>query len=567
MTSVAPIWLACLLAAADSAAGSAPPPGGIRFRDVTAQAGITFRHTDGSSGRRYIVEYVSAGLATFDYDGDGLTDIYFVNGAPLPGTVSQTIPRNALYRNLGEFRFADVTDAAGVGDTGFGLGATVADYDNDGFPDLYVSNFGPNVLYRNNGDGTFSDVTKQAGVGRGDKVGAGVAFLDADSDGCLDLFVSNYVVFSFDSAVTRRLKGVPSYASPLDYTPDRNDFFRNQGDGTFRDAGRESGIAAHAGTGMGMVCADVNGDGHTDIVIANDVMPNFFFKNDGRGNFQEAGLLAGLAFDVAGSPHGSMGVDAGDFDNDGLLDFVVTAYQREFTTLYRNLGGDLFADVTRPTGAGEGSFSNVKWGCGLVDFDNDGHRDLFVACGHIDDNVELRDDTTSYLGRCVVLRNTGNRKFVHVTDQAGDGLSQRRSHRGAAFDDLDNDGRIDVVLLNSRSPPAILRNESGNGNHWLQLQVRARQSNRDSVGARVKLVAGNLVLVDEIHSGRGYQSHYGSRLHFGLGPQQRVDRLEIGWVGGGTGALRDLPVDQCLTVFDGTGATPVPNPVEQGPRD
>jgi len=259
MTSLAPIWLACLLAAAESGAGAAPAPSGIRFRDVTAQTGIAFRHTDGSSGRRYIVEYVSAGLATFDYDGDGLTDIYFVNGAPLPGTVSETVPGNALYRNLGEFRFLDVTDAAGVGDIRFGLGATVADYDNDGFPDLYVSNFGPNVLYRNNGDGTFSDVTNQAGVGRGDKVGAGVAFLDANGDGCLDLFVSNYVVFSFDRAVTRRLKGVPSYASPLDYTPDRNDFFRNQGDGTFRDAGRESGIAAHAGTGMGMVCADVNG--------------------------------------------------------------------------------------------------------------------------------------------------------------------------------------------------------------------------------------------------------------------------------------------------------------------
>jgi hypothetical protein len=416
---------------------------------------------------------------------------------------------------------------------------------------LYVSNFGPNVLYRNNGDGTFSDVTAEAGVGRGQKVGAGVAFLDTDRDGCLDLFASNYVVAPLDQPVMRSLKGVPTYPSPLDYTADRNDFFHNQGDGTFRDAGRESGIAAHAGTGMGVVCADVNGDGSTDIVVANDVMPNFYFRNDGRGNFQELGLVAGLAYDAAGSPHGSMGVDAADFDNDGRVDFVVTAYQRELTTLYRNLGGDLFADVTRQTNAGQGSYSNVKWGCGLVDFDNDGHRDLFIACGHIDDNVELRDDTTSYLARCVLLRNTGKGQFINVTDQAGNGLANKRSHRGTAFDDLDNDGRVDAVILNSRSAPTVLRNESVDGNHWLQLQLHGRQSNRDGVGARVKVVAGDLTLVDEVRSGRGYQSHYGSRLHFGLGARQRVDCLEIHWLGGGTDVLRDLAVDQRLTILQG----------------
>jgi len=283
-------------------------------------------------------------------------------------------------------------------------------------------------------------------------------------------------------------------------------------------------------------------------------MPNFYFRNDGRGNFQELGLLAGLAYDAAGSPHGSMGVDAGDFDNDGRVDFVVTAYQRELTTLYRNLGNDLFADVTRQTNAGQGSYSNVKWGCGLVDFDNDGHRDLFIACGHIDDNVELRDDTTSYLARCVLLRNTGQGQFVNVTDQAGDGLTNRRSHRGTAFDDLDNDGRIDVVILNSRSAPTILRNESAAAGHWLQLELRGRQSNRDGVGAHVKVVAGDLTLVDEVRSGRGYQSHYGTRLHFGLGVRQRVGRVEIRWPGGTTDVLRDLAADQRVTVFQGGAA-------------
>jgi len=265
-------------------------------------------------------------------------------------------------------------------------------------------------------------------------------------------------------------------------------------------------------------------------------------------------LLAGLAYDAAGSPHGSMGVDAGDFDNDGRVDFVVTAYQRELTTLYRNLGNDLFADVTRQTNAGQGSYSNVKWGCGLVDFDNDGHRDLFIACGHIDDNVELRDDTTSYLARCVLLRNTGQGQFVNVTDQAGDGLTNKRSHRGTAFDDLDNDGRIDVVILNSRSAPTILRNESAAAGHWLQLELRGRQSNRDGVGAHVKVVAGDLTLVDEIRSGRGYQSHYGTRLHFGLGARQRVDCVEIRWPGDTTDVLSNLAADQRVTVFQGGAA-------------
>jgi hypothetical protein len=532
---------------------SAPAAEGtIRFADVTGPSGIHFLHSDGSTGRRYIVEYVASGLATFDYDGDGLIDIYFLTGGPLEGKRADRPPTNALHRNLGNLRFVDATQKAGVGIPGFGLGAAVADYDNDGFPDVYVSNFGPNVLYRNRGDGTFADVTRKAGVGRGNKVGAGVAFLDTDGDGNLDLYVSNYVKFSYENHPSRTKLGFPVYPSPLEFTPEPDDFFRNDGDGTFADVGRQSGVAAAAGTGMGIICADYDRDGHTDVFVANDVMPNFLWHNDGRGHFEEVGLLAGVAYDAAGLPHGNMGVECGDYDNDGRLDFFVTAYRSEFATLYRNAGQETFLDVTRPSGAGQGTYNNVKWGCGLVDFDNDGHRDLFIACGHLYDNVDSFDDTTSYRTHNVLLRNLGNGTFADVSGPSGLGLVPKQSSRGAAFDDLDNDGRIDVVVLNSRAAPTILHNESNAGNHWLQIRLRGVKTNRDGVGAQVRVIAGNLVQIDEVHSGRGYQSHYGSRLHFGLGKRDRADRVEVRWIGGGTDVLENVAVDRLLTITEGS---------------
>jgi len=309
----------------------------IRLHDVTQSTGIRFRHTDGSSGRRYIVETVTAGLALFDYNGDGLIDIYFLNGAPLPGSKPGQSPRNALYRNEGNWRFTDVTEQAGVGDAGFGLGVAVADYDNDGDQDIYVNNFGPNVLYRNNGDGTFTDVTEQAGVAAGNKVGAGACFLDIEGDGDLDLYVANYVDFNFRNHVRRTLDGFPEYAGPKDYRPVPDILYRNNGDGTFTDVSDHSGIGRHAGTGMGMVCADVEPDGDTDIFVLNDVAGNFFFRNDGTGRFQEEALFAGLAYNLHGHELGSMGVDCGDVDNDGRLDFFMTSYSGELPVLYRNL--------------------------------------------------------------------------------------------------------------------------------------------------------------------------------------------------------------------------------------
>jgi hypothetical protein len=536
-------------------AGAASSP--IQLREVTRESGITFVHTDGSSGRRYIVETVSCGLALLDYDGDGDIDIYFLNGAALPGLELPEPPRNALYRNDGNWKFTEVTKQAGVGDTGYGLGVCVGDYDNDGDQDIYVNNFGPNVLYRNNGDGTFTDATHAAGVGAGDQVGAGACFLDMDADGDLDLFVSNYVDFNFQNHEISHMSGFPAYVGPLSYPPTTNVLYRNNGDGTFTDVSVASGIAAHRGTGMGMICADYDGDGDTDIVVGNDLGANFVFRNDGRGRFTESALALGLAYDALGNVHGTMAVECGDWNNDGWLDFYMTSYQRQLATLYQNQGGVFFEDVTRPTGAGTDTYPQVTWGTGMIDFDNDSHRDLFIACGHLIDNVEQFDDTTSYHARNILLRNNGQGRFTNVSDQCGDGLLPKLSSRGAAFDDLDNDGDIDVVILNSRSGPTILRNESIGGNHWLQVALHGTKSNRDGIGARVTVRSGNLTLIDEVHSGRSYQSDFGKRLHFGLGKRNAVDEVRVQWIGGGVDILRVDGVNRLVTVVEGEGRQPV----------
>lgn len=525
---------------------------GMQFHDVTKETGISFIHTDGSSGQRYIVETVTAGVALLDYDNDGDMDVYFLNGAPLKGTQAPRISRNALYRNDGDWKFTDVTERAGVGDTGYGLGLAIGDYDNDGDRDIYVNNFGPNVLYQNNGDGTFENVTRAAGVANGDQVGAGASFLDIDRDGDLDLYVANYVDFTYDTHQTCRFNGYPAYVGPMNFNGTPNTLFRNNGDGTFTDISEASGIAAHPGTGMGMVCADYDNDGDTDVFVGNDVAGNSIFENDGQGNFEEVGLMTGLAYDYTGTPQGTMGVDCGDYNNDGLLDFFVTSYQRDLATLYRNMGDGLFEDVTQATGAGNGSYAYVTWGNGMVDFDNDGDLDLFVACGHLHDNVALFDRTTSYHVPNILLENNGDEKFVNVSKLSGDGMQVKLSSRGAAFGDLDNDGDIDAVILNSRREPTLLRNDTSPQHHWLQLRLQGRQSSRDGIGAHVKVIAGDLTQFAEVHSGRGYQSHYGLRLHFGLAAHQRVDRIEVQWLGGAVDVLENVPVDQRLKIIQGS---------------
>jgi hypothetical protein len=523
----------------------------IRLVDVTAESGMEFHHTDGGSGQEYIVEHVVGGLALFDYDGDGLIDIYLLNGAPLKGTEVSAIPRNRLYRNAGNWTFIDVTDRAAVGDTGYGLGVTAGDYDEDGDPDLYVNNFGPNVMYRNNGDGTFGDVTDRAGVACGNKVGAGTCFLDVDRDGDLDLYAANYVDFTYQNHAFRMLSG-HRYSDPTDYRPVPDDLFVNNGDGTFTDVSDASGIGSVAGTGMGMVCFDYDSDGDTDVFVCNDLAANYLFQNDGSGRFEEQGLLAGVAYNFEGHENGSMGVDCGDYDNDGRLDLFMTDFQDEMPVLYRNLGHGFFEDATGDARVGNGAAPHVNWGTSLVDFDHDGDRDLFIACGHFMRTIREVDDRTDYRVRNILLMNTGDGKFVDVSGHCGSGLAPVESSKGAGFDDMDNDGDVDAVVLNANARPTLLRNDSETGNHWLQVRLRGVSSNRDGVGASVRVVAGRLNQVAEVHSGRGYQSHYGTRLQFGLGERDRVDRIEVRWVGGGVDVFTDLGVDRLVVLTEGT---------------
>ena len=550
--------VALIVAVACLAAGTTLPARGadIRFRDVSESVGLDFVHTDGSSGEYFIVESVASGLALFDYDGDGDRDLYVLNGAPLvnakpAASQGPDAPRNHLFRNEGNWTFTDVTGAAGVGDTGYGLGVVAGDYDNDGDEDLFVCNYGPNVLYRNNGDGTFTDVTGEAGVGGGDEVGAGAVFFDMDADGDLDLYVANYLEFGPQAHVTGVSQGNTRYASPARFRPIPDALFRNEGNGRFSDVSEESGVAAHAGWGMGVIASDYDADGDADILVANDVSANFIFQNDGAGRFEEVALLSGFAYDAFGNAQGSMGLDVADLDGDGQLDVYQTSYQNQLATFYRNAGGGFFEDATRTSGAGQGTMAEVTWGVGLPDVDQDGDRDVFVACGHLLDNIHLFDDTSVLHQRNVLLRNDGTGRFTDVTGSAGDGLAVERASRGAAFDDLDGDGDIDAVILNWRGKLTFLRNDTDGAGHWLLLDLRGPTGPAEAVGARIELTTSNSEQVDEVHAGRGYQSHYGTRVHFGLGSDTTVERLVVRWPDGSVDEWSGLSADRLHTLTRG----------------
>lgn len=482
----------------------------LRFTDVSNQTGIDIVHSDSGTGQRFIYEYVSAGMAAFDYDGDGLDDLYFLSGTAAPNT-SKT---NRLYRNLGDFKFADVTESAGLAETSHSLGVVVGDYNNDGHPDIFVNNLGHNQLFVNLGDGTFVPSADRAIIGA-DNLGAGACFLDIENDGDLDIFVANYVQFNAATHPQRVLRGKSIYPSPQDFAPCPDQLLENLSDGRFRDISETSGINQYAGTGMGALAADFDSDHDCDIFVCNDVMENFLYLNDGQGHFEDGGLLSGLALDFAGARQGSMGVDAGDVNRDGQIDLVVTSYQEETPVLYIGEGDGFFTDSTPIWGGLSEATPHVTWGVSLEDFDGDRDLDLFMASGHLMDNINATDDSQSYAAQNFLYRNTdGKFDLVNANES---GLTAAAVSRGSVCADLDADGDSDIVILNSRGRPSILRNETSHRT-WVTVEAVGASSNRDAVGSVISIEQNGLTQTAYRFSGRSYQGDYGSKTRFALDP-------------------------------------------------
>ncbi len=513
------------------------------FTDVTAAfRTLRFRHINGASGQKYFIEPLGSGVALFDFDNDAGLELYFVNGSVLPGSADSIPPTNVLYRN-DDGRFTDITREASVGDTGYGFGCCVGDYNNDGFRDLYVTNYGTNVLYENNGDGTFTNVTERAGVG-GAMLSTGCAFVDYDTDGWLDLYVVNYVQFSTEANPECSRQGIRTYCTPEALRAEADILYRNNGDGTFTDVTQAAGIAESLGKGLGVVCGDIDNDGDVDIFVANDTTPNFLYLNNGDGTFTEDALFAGVALSEEGRAYSGMGANLGDFDNDGYLDIVITNFQEQTNSLYHNAQDGFFTEVSFAKGVGEKSLPYLAWGVDFVDFDNDGWLELFIANGHLDDNVAKIDPVGTYAQPNQLFWNDRGDSF------AASVLTERRvySSRGAAFGDIDNDGDVDIVVSNMNDVPTLLRNDSGNARRWLRLKLVGTHCNRDAIGARATVVSGELTQIREVKSGSGYLSQNELQLHFGLGDAEKVDSVTVRWPCGQIDTVREVKTSQMLVV-------------------
>ena len=518
----------------------------VRFTDVTAELGIEFRHINGESGKKHFIEPIGSGVALFDFDNDGDLDLYFVNGSDLPGISSSIPPTNRLYRN-DDGAFTDITDKASVGNTGYGLGCCVGDYNNDGFTDLYVTNYGPNVLYRNNGDGTFTDVADTAGVD-GDQFSSGCAFVDVDADGYLDLYVVNYVQFDPDTNPECTRQGIPTYCTPEALPGVADVFYRNNGDGTFTDVSERSGVGATDGKGLGVVCGDIDNDGDIDIFVANDTTPNFLYRNERNSvKMTEDALFAGVALSEEGRAYSGMGANLGDFDNDGYLDIVITNFQDQTNSLYRNAQGRFFTEMSFAKGIGERSLPYLAWGVDFSDFNNDGWLDLFVANGHLDDNIAEIDPIGTYAQPNQLFLSDRGVNFTENPDAA---IAQRKVSRGTAFGDIDNDGDIDIVISNLKDTPTVLRNDGVNASQWLGIKLIGTHCNRDAIGARVTVVSEGLTQMREVKSGSGYLSQNDLRLHFGLGAAMSVDTLTVRWLCGKVQTLQNVETNQVLVVSE-----------------
>ena len=521
----------------------------IQFVDVTQEAGIHWKHVDGRSGQKYFMETLGSGAAFFDYDADGDPDLYFVNGAPLPGYVSQEIPTNCLYRNNGDGTFTDVTEKAGVGDTGYGHGCAVGDYNNDGQLDLYVTNYGTNRLYRNNGDGTFTEVSESAGVTE-PRWSTSCAFADYDRDGNLDLYVVNYIVFDIDENpwCGLREKGIRAYCEPDNFIAQSDTLYRNNGDGTFTDVTKTAGIYNTTGKGLGVVWADYNNDGAADIYVANDSTENFFYRNNGDGTFEEVGFMVGVALSENGAAENGMGTTFGDWNNDGWFDLTVTNYAQQTNTLYHNDADGFFTDATTTTKTAQLTYPYLGWATAFIDYDNDGYQDLFVANGHLHENLAELGQEGTYGQRNLLFRNNSNGTFTEISETLGPGMKLTDVSRGATFADYDLDGDIDIVVTNSNTAPRLLRNDGGNRKNWLHIRLTATNGSTDAIGARVKITTGKLTQTREVRSADGYLSQQDLTLHFGIGDYEQVDSIEVQWQTGAKQLIGSVPANQVLSL-------------------
>jgi hypothetical protein len=524
---------------------SSPPDLRPQFTDVASAAGLTFKHENGASPEKHLFETFGSGVAFIDFDNDGFPDLFFANGADLAHGKSS--PGNVLYRNLGNGKFVDVTAKAGVAGNGmFATGVTAGDYDNDGLLDIYVTGFGGNQLFRNNGDGTFTDVTAKAGVAGGGW-SSSAAWLDYDRDGYLDLFVARYVDYDMKHAPYCGYKkdGYRMYCDPQQFDGAANLLYHNNRDGTFTEVSKKAGVANPAGKSLGVAVGDVDGDGWSDIFVANDGVRNFLYRNQGDGTFADVTYSAGVGFDMDGKTLAGMGTEIADVDGDGLPDIFLTAFSRQYNPLYRNMGKLVFEDFTRKARL-PSSVLSLGFGTKLFDFNNDGLLDIFVTNGHVTDNVRLYDPELSYAQTDLLYENIGGGRFRDVSAESGAGFRIRHVGRGAAVGDFDNDGDLDIVVSNCGGPPLLLRNDGGNRNHWIAIRARGRESNRFGIGSKVRVSSGGHTQLREINPYGSYLSTSDVRLYIGLGRETTIARLEIEWPSGKKQALENVPSNQSL---------------------